>query len=65
MTLPNVVIRSGSGTPAISKMKLFKFRRRELDLRQIQVCNLDPTIAHKIFETNSSFHVKWRTTGKV
>ena len=23
------------------------------------------TIIHKIFETNSSFHVKYRTTGKV
>ena len=27
--------------------------------------NLVPTITHKIFETNSSFHVKWCTTGKV
>ena len=24
-----------------------------------------PTITHKIFETNSSFHLKERTTGKV
>ena len=23
------------------------------------------TISYKIFETNSKFHVKWRTTGKV
>ena len=23
------------------------------------------TIIHKIFETNSNFHVKWHTTGKV
>ena len=23
------------------------------------------TTINKIFETNSSFHVKWRTTGKV
>ena len=23
-----------------------------------------PTISYKIFETNYSFHVKWRTTGK-
>ena len=22
-------------------------------------------VTHKIFEINSSFHVKWRTTGKV
>ena len=27
--------------------------------------NQGNTIIHKIFETNSSFHVKWRTTGKV
>ena len=26
---------------------------------------LRTTTSHKIFETNSSFHVKWRTTGKV
>ena len=24
-----------------------------------------PTITHKIFETNSSFHVKWRKAAKV
>ena len=24
-----------------------------------------PTISYKIFDTNSSFHVKWPTTGKV
>ena len=24
-----------------------------------------PTIIHKIFETNSGFHVKWHSTGKV
>ena len=23
------------------------------------------TISHKLFDTNSSFHVKWHTTGKV
>ena len=26
---------------------------------------LEPTIIHNIFETESSFYVKWRTTGKV
>ena len=26
---------------------------------------LPETIIHKIFETNTSLHVKWRTTGKV
>ena len=26
---------------------------------------LKPTIIHKIFETITGFHVKWRTTGKV
>ena len=25
---------------------------------------LDSTIIHRIFGTNSNFHVKWRTTGK-
>ena len=24
-----------------------------------------PTIIHEIFEANSSFHVKWRTTEKI
>ena len=28
------------------------------------LCTLLPTITHKIFETNSSFHVQYRTTEK-
>ena len=26
---------------------------------------MDPTTSHRVFETNSSFHVKQHTTGKV
>ena len=33
---------------------------------RLQVYDIDrPTTIHKIFEINSSFHVKWRTMGKV
>ena len=50
-TLPNIVIRGGSGKSAISKDEAFcgnsctlkgvNFCRRELDLRQTLLCNLD------------------------
>ena len=53
--MPNVVIRSGSGTPAISKMELFKFHRSELDLRQTQACSLDPRSFSKIWFWN--YHI--------
>ena len=34
-------------------------------LKYKEFFNLGATTIHKIFETNSSFHVKQRTTGKV
>ena len=41
------------------KMKIvMKKRSHRYDINR-------PTITHKIFETNSSFHVKYRTKGKV
>ena len=38
-----------------------------LQVSRLEFCKILrlPTITHKIFETNSSFHVKQRTTGKV
>ena len=54
--LPNIAVRGGSRTPAVSKMELFmamtlkafNFCRRELDLKQTLACNLDPRPFSKI-----------------
>ena len=42
-----------------SSLETMNYFRKKLDLRHLA------RIIHKIFETNSSFHVKQRTTGKV
>ena len=42
-----------------SFLETMNYFRKKLDLRHLA------RIIHKIFETNSSFHVKQRTTGKV
>ena len=46
-------------TPKVSEELIFK------ELRRVRIKKLFPqTKTNKIFETNSSLHVKWCTTGK-
>ena len=57
--------------PLISKSKWVEVVDRSQRIASLYTCchvddrELKPTIIHKIFETNSSLHVKWHATGKV
>ena len=51
------------GFRVTKNVKIIKFEGiwGELELKK----RFPETMTHKIFETNSSFHAKWRTMGKV